>query len=146
LSGVTVDPQTSNGTFQRDIYDCYRQGLEHFLDAVNDHPPTVPRTVVVSETWMVRHVTKDQGLSALESAKQALTAQGWAVTARTQTTAGLVPPRVQAGPAPSSVHLEFRDYGDVEVSAYAGCARFPDGTPTDEVGDPILPKAKGVAP
>ncbi len=120
------------------IYDCPRRGLAHWTDQLTDTPPMEPHTFTVSDTWALTGVTHPQAVRALHQARQTLTRQGWTVTSYEDS-----PPRLLSlelkTPSADAIHVTLYPGHRLAVEAYAGCASYPDGTPTDAEGQPYLP-------
>ncbi|MFD0415583.1 hypothetical protein [Streptomyces sp. NPDC127108] len=137
LPDARLDTKRSGPRAYTDAYTCDRRGLRTLSDALDPSPPSEPHVVSVTYDWTLRDVPRARAVTALAHARRELTRQGWKVAEHQNDRYGLElsmrPPRDG-----TSVAITAYPGGRLEVSAYAGCARYPEGTPMDIDGEPEL--------
>lgn len=123
--------QRSEAGFSADLYECPRPGISHWLDELNDSPPSAPGTVRVSESWALAGLTVQQAGDAMRRAQKELAGRGWSVASFEDTpqeiTLLLKQPRADALPVADSVSVTFYPGGDLTVGAYSGLRTLPTG-------------------
>ncbi|MFG2777563.1 hypothetical protein ACGFY7_06820 [Streptomyces prunicolor] len=138
LPHAQLDPDWPGGGSEADGYGCYYRGLKHWSEQLSDSPPSPPHVVDVSNEWALKGVSRDQAVSALRRVRKALTRQGWKVTAYENSRAWLRL-ALTLPDTDDTVSIQTYPRDRLQVSAYADCARYPSGTPVDDLDEPELP-------
>ncbi|MER7344715.1 hypothetical protein ABT390_04825 [Streptomyces aurantiacus] len=137
LPDARLDTERSGVGAEAEGYGCNRRGVRHWADGFSGSPPSEPGVVNVSYDWTLRGVPRARAVAALKHAKKELTREGWKVAShdndRFWLRLKMVPPGGDA-----SVSVTSYPAGRLEIAGYADCARYPEGTPLDEWGDPEL--------
>ncbi|WP_327315566.1 hypothetical protein [Streptomyces sp. NBC_01235] len=150
LPGAALDPDW-RGTLKAEEYGCHYRGLSHWEEQLSDSPPSVPGVVNVSAEWTLTGVSEERATAAMRRARTELTRQGWQGTDHENAAGRLItlqlePADTYETPVPVSVWVTALPGDRLEVSAYAECARYPEGTPLDAVDRPSLPHQLAPAP
>lgn len=136
LPHAQLDPDWPGGGSEVD--GCYYRGLKHWSEQLSDSPPSLPHVVGVSNEWALKRVSRDQAVSALRRVRKELTRQGWKVTAYENSRAWLSL-TLTLPDTDDTVSIQTYPRDRLQVSAYADCARYPSGTPVNDLHEPELP-------
>lgn len=137
LPDARLDAERSGVRAYADAYTCHRRGLRTWSDALDPSPPSEPHVVSVNYDWTLRDVPRARAVTALQHARKELTRAGWKVAEHQNDRYRL---ELSLRPPGDGTSITLTAYpGDrLEVSAYADCARYPEGTPMDMDGEPEL--------
>jgi hypothetical protein len=128
-----------------DPYVCYRRGLAHLMDNLNDSPPSEPHVATITVSWTLKGVPRAQAVDAMQRAREQLTRQGWTdrgyVNSGHELQVNLMPPS-----GDDTVTIEANPSDRLAVTAHADCARYAPGTRVDADDQPDLPVATAPAP
>ncbi|MGP4086058.1 hypothetical protein [Streptomyces sp. KR55] len=138
LPDAELDTDWPGNGSEADGYGCYYRGLSHLSEQLSDSPPSVPGVVNVKNKWALKRVSHTQAVSALQRARKEPTRRGWEVTAYENSRHWL---RLSLKPSDTDDAVSIVAYprDRLQVTAYADCARYPQGTPLNDLDQPDLP-------
>ncbi|PNE43522.1 hypothetical protein [Streptomyces noursei] len=142
LSHVTVTADGPGLGLQAEGQSCRRRGMRYWADGLRDSsPPSAPHVIVLTATYRVAPVGEAEAEAALEAARTTLTGKGWKVLA-TYGRQHIMRETLQPPNSDDTVDLATYPHARLEITAKAPCGRYPEGTPVDESGEPVLPDLK----
>ncbi|MER5303312.1 hypothetical protein ABT039_28150 [Streptomyces lasiicapitis] len=137
LPDARLDTERSGVGAEAKGYGCHRRGMRNWGEGLSASPSSEPHVVNVSYDWTLRDVPHDRAVTALQHAKKELTREGWKVVSYDNNRHWL---RLKVAPPEGNASVSVTAYpaGRLNVVGYADCARYPEGTPLDDSGDPEL--------